>query len=148
MQRVLRHNGKEYLLIIDWSRTGTSVDPFNTYVDFRCFCQLEDTHIKTHSRLKQDTVTNHMNELLDDLEEKVLDYLNKGKIMDYKKLNYMLAVESTGEVIEFSTEDELLEEVAERVEKDKKVKLKILKVYSKVEPKKPDLTELLQKVDN
>ena len=89
-----------------------------------------------------------MNELLDDLEEKVLDYLNKGKIMDYKKLNYMLAVESTGEVIEFSTEDELLEEVAERVEKDKKVKLKILKVYSKVEPKKPDLTELLQKVDN
>jgi len=67
--------------------------------------------------------------------------------MNYKKLNYLLAIEATGKLEEFHTEEEALEAIQDILETDPKAKVKLLKVVGKVAPVRPDLGELLQPVE-
>lgn len=71
----------------------------------------------------------------------------KETTMEYKKLNYAIAVDSESKLREFSTEDEMMDKIEEILEKDSKAKIKLLRVYSKIEPKKKDLTKLMVDVE-
>jgi hypothetical protein len=74
-------------------------------------------------------------------------YKNKTrKIMNYKTIKYILAVESTNELLEFSTEEDMNDKLEVLLEKNSKSKIKILTVTGVIAPKKRDLSKLIVSV--
>lgn len=73
---------------------------------------------------------------------------NKTRIlMNYKTIKYVLAIEATNELREFSNKEEMNDYLETLLERDSKAKIKILTLSGKIEPEKKDLTKLIQPIN-
>lgn len=70
----------------------------------------------------------------------------KGIKMNYKKVNYIVIVEATGELLAFNEEEDMNELIATTLEENKKAKFKIAKVTGKIEPDPANISSLIKSV--